>query len=76
MDDRWFKSRGPDEGVGYGIANWKGLLATVCFILFTILAVVLPIRVFGLTWTSFGVGVGGFLVGLMLFLPLIRARSD
>lgn len=79
MGNQWFRKRKGLEGIGYSIAGWKGLVATVIFIAITTGVVVaiadLP------KWTGLSLahatlaGAVAVVVLIVVFIVFVVAKS-
>ena len=80
MKDAWFHKRGPSEGIGYGIKNGKGLLATIVFVglvtAIVIAAVNVPIYLHTPPFATLLVAMGIVTVLIIAFVVFVIARSD
>lgn len=76
MADAWFRARRPGEGTGYGVANRKGVIASVAFVLVTNASAVLPPLMTRGSAYSLILGAVLVVAETAAFLWLVRRRSD
>ncbi len=80
MSDAWFHKREPHEGIGYGIKNAKGLIATIVFVglvtAIAIAAVNAPIYLHVPPFATLLVAMGIVIALIMAFVIFVIARSD
>ncbi len=80
MTDAWFHKREPHEGVGYGIKNAKGLIATIVFILLEAVVVIAgayaPAVLHTPPLATLLAAMGVTLVLIVAFVAFVIARSD
>jgi hypothetical protein len=76
MPDLWFRARRPDEGQGYSVANAKGLLAVVGFVIALTGSVLVPLTIGKGSALSFVAGAALATLSVAVFLIILRRRSD
>ena len=75
----WFRHRGPQEGQGYSVANWQGAVASIVFIALeacTAIGAVLAVKAGASIVMAVAGGMIAFVVILIGFIALVRAKSD
>ena len=80
MTDAWFHKRKPHEGVGYGIKNAKGLIASIVFIVLMTAVVIAFVYAPSVLHTpeipTLLTGIGVTIVLIFAFVVFVIARSD
>ena len=76
MRDVWFHKRRPDEGVGYSVANRKGVLVSAGFIAVSALVSVSPHLLGYTSALAAVVGVALTIPVILLFVAIVKWHGD
>jgi hypothetical protein len=71
----WFRARERDEGAGYSVVHWKGVVLAAIFVLVATAALVIPGLLFGLNPWALGTGGALMLAAILVFLRVLKAKT-
>ena len=80
MSGSWFRKRRPEEGIGYSVASWQGVVATIAFVAaFAVIPIAAVTAYDRLNMPYWGCVAGALIAGVLClvgFLGLVVSRSD